>query len=111
MNAPPQSPLVQTPPRWHATFAQIIRFVLAPAILFSSGFFTANFLFSGKYTWPRTSRTLILTITIVVLAYEFVYKEQLAQSGSADQARSSMLRSCIIPYIVGVLLMVVLVRL
>ena len=102
---------VQSRLAWHTFFAETLRFVLAPLILLSSGFFTANFLFSGQYTWPRTSRTLILTITILVLSYEFIYKEQLARSGSADQARSSVIRSCIIPYVVGVLLMVALARL
>lgn len=111
MSPSPQSPLVHTRPGWHAVFDQFIRFVLAPLILLSSGFFTANFLFSGQYTWPRTSRTLILTITIIVLAYEFVYKEQLARSGSVDQARSAVLRSCALPYIVGILAMVALARL
>lgn len=99
---------VQTRPAWHTCFAETLRFVLAPLILLSSGFFTANFLFSGQYTWPRTSRTLILTITIVVLAYEFVYKEQLARSGSVEQARSSVLRFCVVPYAVGVLAMILL---
>lgn len=111
MSAPPQSSHLQSRPGWHAAFAQFIRYALAPLILLSSGFFTANFLFSGQYTWPRTSRTLILTITIIVLAYEFVYKEQLARSASAAKARSSVLRSCVLPYIVGVLLMVALARL
>jgi hypothetical protein len=81
---------------------------LAPAILAISGFFTANFLVSGQYTWPRTSRVLALTLTLLVLAYEFVYKEQLATTGSGQQARKAVLYACVIPYALGALLMIVL---
>jgi len=69
-------------------FAQAIRYVVAPVILAMSGFFTVNFLVSGQYTWPRTSRVLALTLTLLVLSYEFVYKEQAATTGSNEQARS-----------------------
>jgi hypothetical protein len=89
-------------------FAQGIRYLLAPAILAISGFFTANFLVSGQYTWPRTSRVLALTLTLLVLAYEFVYKEQLATTGSGQQARKAVLYACVIPYALGALLMIVL---
>ena len=89
-------------------FAQSIRYVLAPAILAISGFFTANFLVSGQYTWPRTSRVLALTLTLLVLSYEFVYKEQVAITGSVQQARNAVLYACVIPYAVGALLMLVL---
>ena len=81
---------------------------LAPLILLFSGFFTANFVISGHYTWSRTSRTLILTITIVVLAYEFVYKEQLSRNVSPDRAKSVLFYSCVIPYLVGWVLMLIL---
>ena len=86
-------------------FAQIIRYLLAPMILLFSGFFTANFLISGLYTWPRTSRVLALTLTLLVLSYEFVYKEQRARTGSLEQARTILLYACVIPYFLGVALM------
>jgi hypothetical protein len=86
-------------------FAKSIRYIVAPAILVFSGFFTANFLVSGQYTWPRTSRALALTLTLVVLSYEFVYKEQLEATGSGLQARTAVLYACLIPYAVGALLM------
>jgi hypothetical protein len=98
-------------PAWHHFFAQTVRYVLAPLILVFSGFFTANFLISGQYTWPRTSRVLALTLTLLVLSYEFVYKEQKAKTGSVDQARAALLYSCVIPYVVGVALMIVLWKL
>ena len=92
-------------PAWHHLFAQVVRYGLAPAILSISGFFTANFLASGLYTWPRTSRILALCLTLLVLSYEFVYKEQCARTGSKAEARAALFYSCAIPYLVGMVLM------
>jgi hypothetical protein len=92
-------------------FAHGIRYVLAPTILGLSGFFTANFLVSGQYSWPRTSRVLALCLTLLVLSYEFVYKEQVAATGSGEQARSAVLYACVIPYAVGAILMFALWKL
>jgi hypothetical protein len=92
-------------------FAQGIRYVLAPTILGFSGFFTANFLVSGQYNWPRTSRVVALSLTLLVLSYEFVYKEQVAATGSGEQARSAVLYACVIPYAVGAILMFALWKL
>lgn len=103
---PPPRRLVLSP-RWHLLFAQGIRYLLAPAIFAISGFFTANFLVSGQYTWPRTSRLLALTLTLLVLSYEFVYKEQVA-IGSGQEARRAVLYACVIPYAVGALVMLAL---
>jgi len=90
---------------WHGLLAQSVRYVLAPIIFLFSGFFTANFLISGHYSWPRTSRVLALTLTLLVLSYEFVYKEQHARTGSVEQARAALLYACLIPYIIGVVCM------
>jgi hypothetical protein len=98
---------------WHVRFAHIVRLVVAPLLLFVSGFFTADFLLSGVYTWPQTSRVVALTITIVVLAYEFVYKEQRAhfpQHSQEDDLRI-LLYSCMIPYAIGALALMALARL
>lgn len=92
-------------------FAHAIRYVVAPVILAMSGFFTVNFLVSGQYTWPRTSRVLALTLTLLVLSYEFVYKEQAATTGSNEQARSAVFYACVIPYAVGAILMLALWKL
>ena len=97
-------------PGWHAVFSETVRLVLAPLILVFSGFFTANFLVSGHYTWPRTSRVFALTLTVLILSYEFVYKEQLSRGVPVDRARTSLLYSCAIPYLIGVLLMLALWR-
>lgn len=91
---------------WHALFADVVRFAVAPLVLLVSGFFTANFLASGQYTWPRTSRVFALTLTVLILSYEFVYKEQLARGASDEQARARLLVSCVVPYVLGLLLMV-----
>jgi hypothetical protein len=90
---------------WHTLFAEAVRLALAPLILFFTGFFTANFIISGQYTWPRTSRAIALTITVLILSYEFVYKEQLALAATPDRTRKALFYSCVIPYLVGMLIM------
>jgi hypothetical protein len=107
----PQSGSLQTHPGWHRLFAQVVRYALAPAIFLFSGFFTANFLISGLYTWPRTSRVLALTLTLLVLSYEFVYREQTTGSASEHQARTTLLYSCVVPYVIGVVFMLALWKL
>jgi hypothetical protein len=99
-----------TRPAWHSAFAQAVLFVLAPVILLSSGFFTANFIVSGHYGWPRSSRIFALTLTLLILAYEFVYKEQRIRTGSHDRALQAVLYSCLIPYAVGILIMLALIK-
>jgi hypothetical protein len=54
---------------------------------------------------------MALTLTLLVLAYEFVYKEQVAATGSGEQARSAVLYACVIPYAVGAILMFALWKL
>ncbi|MEQ1563946.1 MAG: hypothetical protein ABL935_11145 [Nitrospiraceae bacterium] len=99
---------METRPGWHIFFSESVRFVLAPLILLFSGFFTANFIISGEYTWPRTSRTLALTLTVLILSREFVYKEQLSHNDLPGRARSALLYSCVIPYLLGVVVMLIL---
>jgi uncharacterized membrane protein len=98
--------------RWPQRFADAVRFVIAPVILFVGGFSTTDFLLSGVYTWPRTSRVLVLTITVLVLSYEFVYKEQRALRSDAPEAFASraLLYSCVIPYALGVVALLALAR-
>lgn len=99
--------------RWHTWFAEAVRLVIAPVICLCIGFFTADFLLSGFYTWPRTSRVLALTLTAAILAYEFVFKEQYARLGTAagDRPIKALLYSCLIPYAVGFLALMGLARL
>lgn len=95
-------------PGWHAFFSDTVRFVLAPLVLLFSGYFTANFIISGAYTWPRTSRTLALTLTVLILSREFVYKEQLSRNESPKRAWLALLYFCALPYVIGWLVMLAL---
>jgi hypothetical protein len=87
--------------------------IVAPSLLFFSGFFTMDFVLSGAYSWPRTSRVLALTLTLAVLIYEFIYKEQ--QVRHPDYSRETrmkmLLYSCLIPYVVGAVALIALARL
>lgn len=98
-------------PAWHSAFAHTVLYVLAPLISLSSGFFTANFIVSGQYGWPRSSRVFALTLTLVILAYEFVYKEQRSHAASHERALHAVLYSCLIPYAAGILIMLALIKL
>ena len=98
-------------PESNQLFAKIIRYALAPVVLLLSGFFTANFLIVGQYTWPRTSRILALTLTLVVLSYEFVFKELRTQRDTPELARAGLLYSCVIPYVIGMVIMLLLWKL
>jgi hypothetical protein len=102
------SPVEARPGWWHDFFSDSVRFVLAPAILLFSGFFTANFLISGSYTWPRTSQTLALMLTVLILSREFVYKEQLSRHATPGRAWATLTYSCVLPYVIGVLVMLTL---
>ena len=102
------SPVEARPGRRHAFFSDLVRLILVPVILLLSGLFTANFIINGSYTWPGTSRTLALTLIVLILSREFVYKEQLSCNESPGRAWSAVLYSCALPYVVGVLVMVAL---
>jgi hypothetical protein len=53
----------------------------------------------------------VLTLTLLILAYEFIYKDQTVRSASPDRAFNAVLYSCMIPYALGALLMVGLAKL
>jgi hypothetical protein len=93
---------------WHTFSHDTVRFILAPLVFLFSGFFTANFLLSGSYTWSGTIRTLALMLTLLILSREFVYKEQLSRNLEADRAWLAVLYSCVIPYMIGMAVMVAL---
>ena len=102
------SPGAAHPGWWHTVSRDTVRFILAPPVLFFSGFFTANFLLSDSYTWSRTIRTLALMLTVLILSREFVYKEQLSRYLASDRAWLTVLYSCVIPYVIGMAVMVAL---
>jgi hypothetical protein len=99
--------------RWHSIFTEAVRLVIAPAVCLCIGFFTADFLLSGVYTWPRASRVIALTLTVVVLSYEFVFKEQgvRAQGASPNWGLKAVVYSCAAPYVLGFLSLMGLARL
>lgn len=108
MNSSLQSGPVEARSGWRVFSPNIIQFVLAPLVLLFSGYFTANFLLSGQYTWSRTTRTLALILTVLILSYEFVYKEHLSRNESPGRAWSALLYSCALPYVIGVVVMLAL---
>lgn len=98
---------------WQTRLAEVIRLFVAPILLFFSGFFTMDFMLSGAYSWPRTSRTMALTLTLAVLIYEFIYKEQQARhpEHAFEQRLRMLLYSCAIPYVIGACALIALARL
>ena len=96
---------------WYERFGTMVRAVLAPILFLWSGFFTADFVLSGAYTWPRTSRMFVLTATLIILGYEFVYKAERSDSDhQADaKAKQAVLKACVIPYVAGVGLLLIIV--
>ncbi|WP_447969747.1 hypothetical protein [Nitrospira sp. M1] len=94
--------------------AIFIRFIIAPLLGLFSGFHTMDFIVGGIYTWPQMSRVFAMTLAIVILSYEFVYKEHREEStgrqGSlSQQGLKSILYFCVLPYMVGVLVLLSLV--
>jgi hypothetical protein len=50
--------------------------ICIPIFHWTGGFFLLEFVLSGQYTWGRTLRTFALFMGNVVMAYEFVYRDQ-----------------------------------
>jgi len=94
-------------------FHQVIRFAIAPLALSFSGFHITDFLLSGVYSWPRTSRIIALTLAVIILSYELVYKETIAQrpTGAKKVGLKVLLSSCVIPFFVGSFALVLLLAL
>lgn len=51
---------------------------------------------------------MALTLTVLILSREFVYKEQRARGLASNRAWSIVLYSCVYPYVIGVLVIVTL---
>jgi len=88
----------------------IIHLVLAVLLLTWSGFFTMDFLLSGVFTFPRTSRAITLTFAVIILSYEFIFEEHRTRYSSMTgiPPLKVVLYSCIIPYMVGSLALLML---
>ena len=94
-------------------FASVVRLFVAPVLTAFGGFITADFLLHGVYTWPRTSRIFVLSLTLVVLTYEFIYKEQrlLYPEPTDGRPLKAVFSSCVAPYALGMALLFALARL
>jgi len=53
----------------------------------------------------------VLTLTLLILAYESIYKDHTVRSTSTERAFNAVLYSCMIPYALGVLMMLGLAKL
>jgi hypothetical protein len=104
---------VPPPSALSPVFRQIIRFAIAPLALSFSGFHLMDFLLSGVYSWPRTSRILVVILAMIILSHEFVFKETLAQMppGEKKVGLKVVLFSCLIPFMVGSFALVLLLAL
>ena len=112
MKSQAQAPPMMVSRQSYSTF--FIRFIIAPLLGLFSGFHTMDFILGGLYTWPQMSRVIALTFAVMILGYEFVYKENreessLQQSGLSRQGLKTVLYSCIFPYMIGVLALLSLV--
>jgi len=92
--------------RWHGAFLVL----LVPLVNISGGFFTLDFILSGQYTWGRTMRTFTLCLSLLVLAYEFVYRE--LQARYPDWTGQRLLRHVlgytVLPFAGGMALLLLL---
>ena len=63
-----------------------------------------SYLLVGLYTWPRTSRVLVLTIGTLIFVYEFIFKSQAPQatSGKLLSQKEWVLYTSLIPFVCGV---------
>ena len=52
-----------------------------------------------------------MTLTVVVLSYEFVYRELRTSRVAPDHARAGLVYSCVIPYVAGMVVMLLLWKL
>src|SRR5438445_8443615 len=77
--------------------------VVIPIVHVAGGFFILDFLLSGPYTWGRTLRTLVLFMSNLVLAYEFVYRDLQARHTDWSDQRllKSVLTYSVFPFCVG----------
>ncbi len=90
----------------------IIHVILAALVLAWSGFFTMDFILSGIYTWPRSSRVVALTCATIILTREFIYKEHQTRYTAVTGVipLKVVFYCCIIPYVVGSLALLALIN-
>jgi len=92
--------------RWNGAFLVLV----APTVNAIGGFFTLDFILSGQYTWGRTMRTFVLSLSLLILAYEFVYRELQARYPEWAGRRLLMhvLGYSVVPFLGGMALLLLL---
>ncbi len=87
----------------HRLSTAFLYFFLAPVLCAFSGFHTASYLLVGLYTWPRTSRVIVLTVGMLIFSYEFIFKNNMSRPTSkwSYSSMESVLYTCVIPYTIG----------
>lgn len=91
---------------WNGAFLIIV----VPLVNAIGGFFILDFLLSGQYTWGRTLRTFVLSLSLLVLAYEFVYRDLQARhpEWTGRRALKSVLGYSVAPFFGGMALLLLL---
>ncbi len=91
---------------WNGAFLVLV----VPIVNVSGGFFTLDFILSGQYTWGRTLRTFTLCLSLLVLAYEFVYRDlqQRHPEWTGRRLLNHVLGYSVIPFFSGMALLLLL---
>ena len=78
--------------------------VFVPIYHIVGGFFIAGFFLSAEYTWGYTLRTVVLFMSNLVLAYEFVYRDLQASHPEwpRETLTKSVMKHSVIPFSAGV---------
>ncbi len=85
-------------------------YVLSPVLCAFTGFHLMSYVMVGLYTWPRTSRTMVLMIGTGIFVYEFIFKS-LPPKFLSEKPWSQyewVLYMGLIPFVCGVGVLVVL---
>ncbi len=79
-------------------------FCLAPLLGAFTGFHTASYMLAGLYTWPRTSRVMVLIIGMLIFSYEFIFKNHtsLPHPKWKYSSLESVMYTCIFPFLIGI---------
>ena len=91
---------------WNGAFLLVV----VPLVNAIGGFFVLDFLLSGQYTWGRTLRTFVLSLSLLVLAYEFVYRDLRARhpEWTGRRAMKRVMGYSVIPFFSGMALLLLL---
>lgn len=91
---------------WNGVFLAVV----VPIVNAIGGFFTLDFILSGQYTWGRTLRTFVLSLSLLILAYEFVYRDLQARypEWTGPRLLKSVLGYSVFPFFGGMALLLLL---